>query len=183
MIQKKLNRKIWFFIILLGGTCLLAAKVITMLLTGQVVDEYDQKLGLSLGLMVSVMFVLVCSTYAGTVYTLLRQRFGQNNLAFTADERGIHNTFVMVNILAFMLAAPVTFIPWSAVTYIDNDKDSLYIRVKTKEVQASLIGRLILSVMGYQFCAGFTGGNLTQQEKDKIRAYCEKQSPYLKTWC
>lgn len=94
------------------------------------------------------------------------------NTAFWADENGIHNTFVFVMLFAFVITCPIRFIPWSAVSYLDRDEKQLYLRVKTKEVQASVLGKLVLKAMGYNFSAGFTKGDLTEGEKDKIEKYC-----------
>ena len=179
MIEKKFNWKIWFFIVLFGVVLLLMTRVIYMIITDQVVDENGQPLPRILEWILCGMFALVGSTYAVTFITLVKQVVAHQNVAFTVDRTGIHNTLVFVYLFAFVIVVPVKLIPWSAVHYVDRKDDGIYIRVKRKQVTASGIGRLIIGILGYHFCYSFTKGPLSETEIATIAAYCTERSHYL----
>lgn len=180
MIEKKLNWKLWFFVILFGGVLILAARVIYMMLTGQVVsDENGEPLPWVFEVLMVVLTVLVCSTYAATVFTLLRQVMKFGKTAFVADGHGLHNTFAMIGFFAFVITVPVEFIPWQAVSYIDISEGEPYIRVKARDVKASRMAKAILAVKGYTFCIGFTTEAFSKSETEKIKAWCYEKSEYL----
>lgn len=181
MFEKKFNWKIWFFILLFAGTVLMASYGVFLLATNQIVDEDGLPLHpLFIGLM-CFMICLVCSTYAATAIALLKQVTVYKNTAFRIDEEGIHNTLVFVYLFAFVIVCNVRLIPWSAVRYINNeDKEAMYIRVRSKEVSASSIGKLIIAILGYQFCYSFTKTKLSQAERAIILSYCINQ-PNCKT--
>ncbi len=176
MFEKKLNWKIYFFILLFGGILLMASYVIYLLATNQIVDEEGLALPPVLIGFMCFMICLVCSTYVVTFIALLKQVVIYKNTAFRIDESGIHNTVVFVYLFAFVIVSNVKFIPWSAVHYIDRSEDSLYIRVKKKQVSASHIGKLIIGLLGYHFCLSFTTKKLSQWEMDIISSYCANQS-------
>ena len=83
---------------------------------------------------------------------------------------------VCIYLLAFLVVAKVKFIPWHAVHYIDRDKDSIYIRVRTRQISASFIGKIIIGLLGYHFCYSFTSKKLSQEEMNIISSYCTNQS-------
>lgn len=176
MLEKKFNWKIYFFILLFSGIILMAFYTTFLLATNQVVDEDGLPLPPALIGFMCFMIYLVCSTYAVTVIALLKQVIARKNIAFRVDESGIHNTVVFVNLFAFVIVSNVKFIPWSAVRYIDRDGDGVYIRVNKKQVSASLMGKLIIGLLGYSFCRSFTAGNLSEWEKDMISSYCADKS-------
>ena len=177
MFEKKFNWKIWFFILLFGGTVLLAAYVVFLLLTNQIAGAEGLPLHPFIISLLCFMICLVCSTYAATLIALLKQVFVHKNTAFKIDKAGIHNTVVFVYLFAFVIVCNVKFIPWSAVRYADNEeKEGIYIRVKSKEVSASFIGRLIIGILGYHFCYSFTQTKLSQAERDTVFSYCTAQT-------
>lgn len=177
MFEKKFNWKIWFFIFLFGGIVFMASYVVLLLVTNQIVDEDGLPLHpLLIGFM-CFMFCLVCSTYVATFITLLKQVTVHKNTAFRVDEEGIHNTLVFVYLFAFVIVCNVKLIPWSAVRYVDNEeKEGMYIRVKSKEVSTSFIGRLIIGILGYHFCYSFTKTKFSQVERATVISYCISQS-------
>ena len=76
-------------------------------------------------------------------------------------------------LFAFVIVCNVKLIPWSAVRYVDNEeKEGMYIRVKSKEVSTSFIGRLIIGILGYHFCYSFTKTQLSQAERATVLSYC-----------
>ncbi len=177
MFEKKFNWKIWFFILLFGGILLLASHVLFSLVTNQIVDENGLNLSPLLIGFLCFMICLVFITYAATLIALLKRVVVYKKTAFRIDEAGIHNTVVFVNLFAFVIVADIKFIPWSAVCYIDNEEaDYIYIRVKKKQVCASFIGKLLIGILGYQFCYSFTTEKLSPEERAVISSYCESQS-------
>ncbi len=157
----------------------LAARVVFMLISGQIVDENNVPLSAGLAAFMCFVIIFVCSTYAVTFIVLLKQVIKFNNTAFTADSQGIHNTVVIMNLFAVVIAAPVKHIPWKAVSCADTEDGSLYIRVKTGEIEASLIAKLILKIVGYRFCHGLISRSLSFGEINMIYDYCRAYSPYF----
>lgn len=176
MFEKKFNWKVYFFILLFGGTVALVAKAMFLTATNQVMDENGAPLHPILIGLICVLGSLACSTYLITFVTLLTQVISHRNVAFRIDEAGIHNTVVCIYLLAFVVVAKVKFIPWHAVHYIDRDKDSIYIRVRTRQISASFIGKIIIGLLGYHFCYSFTSKKLSQEEMNIISSYCTNQS-------
>lgn len=177
MFEKKFNWKIWFFILLFGGTVLMASYVVFLAVTNQIIDEDGLPLHPFIIGFLCFMICLVCSTYAATVIALLKQVTVHKNTAFKIDEVGIHNTVVFIYLFAFVIVCNVKCIPWSAVRYIDNEeKEGPYIRVKSREVSTSFIGRLIIGILGYHFCYSFTKTKLSESERATILSYCAGQS-------
>ena len=176
MFEKKFNWKIWFFIILFGGTVLMASYAVFLLATNQVVNEDGMPLhSFEVGFL-CFMICLVCSTYVATFIALLKQAAVHKNTAFRIDEEGIHNTVVFVYLFAFVIVCNVKLIPWSAVHYVDNEeKEGPYIRVKSRKVSASFIGRLIIGILGYHFCYSFTKTKLSEAERAIVLSYCMNQ--------
>lgn len=179
MTEKKFNRKIYFIMILFGCILPLAARVVFMLAAGEIVDENNVPLSAGLAAFLCFVIIFVCSTYAVTFIVLLRQVIKFKNTAFTADSRGIHNTVVIMNLFAVVIAAPVRYIPWKAVSCADRDDVSVYIRVKTREIEASAIAKLILKIGGYRFCHGLISRGLSFGEVNMIYDYCRAYSPYM----
>ena len=122
MFEKKFNWKIWFFILLFGGTLLMASYVVFLLLTNRIADENGSPLPPVLIGICCFIICLVCSTYATTFIALLRRVIVHKNTAFRIDEEGIHNTVVYVYLFAFVIVSNIKFIPWSAVYYIDSEE-------------------------------------------------------------
>lgn len=179
MIEKKFNWKIYFFIVLFGGVLLLASRVIFLLITDQVVDEEGLPLSPVLMGFLCFMIILACSTYAITFISLLKQVITHKNVAFKMDHSGIHNAVVLINLFAFVIVANVKWIPWSSVHYIDRDDDTIYIRVKKKQIAASAIGKFVIGITGYRFCYAFITKKLSEEEMNIISSYCMNQSAYL----
>ncbi|MBQ7131390.1 MAG: hypothetical protein IJO29_02360 [Oscillospiraceae bacterium] len=173
MIEKKFNLKVYFFILLFALILPLAAKVVYMLLSGQVTYENNEKVPFVLAAVISVLTILVCSTYALSLITLLKQVICHKNSAFKLDENGIYDTVCAVMFLAFVIVVPIKHIPFSSVTYTDSDEDSIYIRMKTKEVNAGRTAKIILAIMGYHFCYSFTSKKLTEDEIITISGLCK----------
>lgn len=179
MFEKRFNWKIYFFIALFGGILLLGFRVILLLITNQITYEEGEPLPPVLKGILWFAMVLVCSTYAITFISLLKQVVMKKNIAFRVDSLGIHNTVVLINLFAFVIVCNIKFIPWSCVNYIDREDDSVYIRVKSKNITASYLGKFIIGVIGYHFCYSFISKKLTEEEMNIILHYCNAQSLYF----
>ncbi len=94
---------------------------------------------------------------------LLLQLLRHRGQLLELTERGIENTLVFLNLFAIVLVLPVKCIPWGAVKYADLGREP-YIRVNTGKVNAGVIARLVLWVVGYHFCYSFVRPAVTAEE-------------------
>lgn len=163
MKEYKAGWRYYFFLIFFGLVSILGARVIWMLLSGEVMDG-DEEMSREMAIFLSVMVGIAFSTYIETAAVLLWQLIRYGGCALEITENGVENTLVFVNILAFVFVVPVKLIPWEAVKYTDFDDNHPYIRVNTKMVQAGWLAKLILLVLGYQFCNSFVKPNVTCDE-------------------
>ena len=62
---------------------------------------------------------------------------------------------VIVILLGSIIVLPVRCIPWEAITCYVEEGNYPCIRVKIKQVQASVFAKVLLWIMGYHFCYGF----------------------------
>ena len=151
----------YFFLILFSSVALLGAKVIFMLLNGEIMYE-DEPMHKSVAILISIPLCVVLSNYVITSYTLLRQLIKFEKSVVTITPEGIENTLVFLNLFAFIFVLPVKLIPWEAVKYFDEE--NTYIRVNTKLVKAGWFAKLLLLVLGYQFCYSFIKPNVKSEE-------------------
>ena len=170
MIEKKLNPKIYFFAALFGLTLVMIARVLFMLHNGEVSDENGEPLPSVISGLISFMLISVGITYLITFIALIKQIVVYKNTAFRVDEEGIHNTAVFTWLFAFVIVSNVELIPWSSVYFAD--RETCYIRVRKKGVRASLFGKTILWILGYNFCHGFISKKLSDAETEAIFSYC-----------
>ena len=174
MISKKFNWSIYFIITLLSGMILLGARVVYLLLTNQVKDESNTDLPLILIYFMVCAISVVIFSYLCTVICYLIQIFKYKQRALYINEQGIHNTLICINLLAFFFVGKIAYIPWSAVSYFE--KEELYIRVKTKDIKASPIGKLLVFVLGYNFSARMIKPKFSEDEKMTIEQYINAYS-------
>lgn len=179
MKEKRYNWKIWFMIILFGSVLLLAARVVYMLATNQVVYESNLPVPFAMRLILCFMIILVCSTYAYTAVMLLWKVLKRNSVAFAFDNNGLHDPLIIVNVLAFVFTARIKYIPWSSVTYMDEENGNLYIRVKKSEITAGFFGRLLIWICGYHFNSSMLKEKLTSDDIKNIRSYISKNSKHI----
>ena len=116
---------------------------------------------------------LICLVCLSSVFVLLRQIVKFGNVAFTVDREGIHDTFVSIILLSFIILL-VKLIPWSAVKEIKKDDDKLSLEINRKEVIASPVAKTILGIFGYDFCKSAIK-ELEENEKNIIFNYCGLQ--------
>lgn len=178
MIEKKLSRKIYFLIVFLCAVILTAFRAIFLLTGGQVVDETNAPLSSTLVIFICLVIVVVCCTYAITVFTLTRQVIKLKSTAFVVDAQGIHCTFVIINLFAFVIAVPVKHIPWESVSYINTNEDNIHIRMDTKKLNACFLAKIILVLSGYRFCQTLITAKLTTDEIRLISDYCYNTSSH-----
>ncbi len=174
MFSKNLNWKIYFFISLFSFVIIFGTRACIMLLTGQVVFED----GTPAWSFIAYLLIIVLLSYLASVLCMLKQLLKFKSKAFTVDEDGIHNTLIYINILAFVFTFKIKFIPWDSVKYFDQTTPEFYyIRVNTRKITASRIAKLVIAVLGYSFAAGFTKGNLSDEERRIISNYISEKSP------
>lgn len=177
MIAKKLNWSAYFFIGLFGSAIVLGIRAIYMLLTDQIVDENDDSLPRFIVYLICLLFIPVLSSYLGTVWTLSTHMIRHDRTALTIDQDGIHHTIICMNLLALFLVGRIEFIPWHAVTGLDDTDGKPYIRVKLRQIRASRLGKILLFIMGYSFCQGMAKPSFTDEEKARIRQYIQENAP------
>lgn len=166
MKKYKFNWRYWFFIVLFIGILALGAKVILMTFNGEVVDESGTVIEPDF---ILVMMGLVLMSYLITVISLLKIYIKNKGCGLIITDRGIENTVVFINLFAFVIVLPVKLIPWEAIKYYDKEEKSLYIRVHRKEIGAGFFAKLIISVLGYNFCKGFVKPDVTEEDIEKYR--------------
>ncbi len=171
MIKKKLNVGFYLFIIFFSAVIFIGSRAVTMMFSGEVTYEDNAAIPKAEAHLISTLLGIVILSYAVTVITMIIQAIRRKNNAFYIDECGIHNTFVIINLLAFLFIGNVKFIPWSAVKSLDTEDGAFQIRVNKNEIEASKFAKLIISIMGYGFCAGFSKPKLSDEEKELIRGY------------
>ena len=121
---------------------------------------------------------LICLVCISSVFVLLRQIVKFNNIAFTVDCEGIHDTFVSIILFSFIIILPIKLIPWNAVKEVKKDDDKLKLEINRKEVVASPVAKIILGIFGYDFCHSAIK-DLNESEKSIITTYCH-QTPDCK---
>ncbi len=170
----KLNWRFHFWWVFLTPVVLLGARVITMLLSGEVSDEDGRALPAVFCWIVSAILSVVLLSYLSAVLVSLVHLFRHHGVAFRLSETGVEDTLVVLNLLAFVFILPVRCIPWHAVRYIDTD-DGVNLRLRRKEIDAGWLTRMILWILGYGFCHGMIKPRLTAGEIERIKQYC---APY-----
>lgn len=179
MIERKLNWKSWFFILLFAAVVAMFIKAVIMIWSGEVSvgdETYSEPMPSFFAVMITVLGGLVCLTYSVSFINLLLQHFKYGGRAFTIDEKGIHNTLTFVYVFAFAIVVPIKFIPWTSLNkkWSIADDDSAYIRLDTNEVKAGALAKLILKVRGYGFCNGFIRRKFDEDEVRLINNYINK---------
>lgn len=86
-------------------------------------------------------------------------------------EDGIEQTFVCVNLLAFMFVAPISFIPWDAVGKISERQGFYSAPVDTDKVKAGFMGKFLLKLAGFGFGSGMVKPAV---DREDIRHYSGK---------
>lgn len=162
--EYKLNWRYWFFLILFSGVVILGASVVPNLFAGEITDENGEPLGPAFSIIIGTLMTLVLCTYLITVFTLLRQLVVRRGRGLKITDTGIEDTMVFVNVFALVFVLPVRCIPWEAIKYYDKTDKGLYVRVNTKQVQAGFLARIILKILGYQFCQGFVKPDVTAED-------------------
>ncbi len=171
MKEHKLNWRFWFIVILFGGIQPLGYRVIYMLYTNQIFDENNQPLSKGFSLFLCIAISLVLFTYLLTVINLLRIFVKNKGSAFSLTEKGIENSFVIINLFAILLAIPIKCIPWNSIKTLIKTDDCILIRLKLKHCKTSFLGKIILFILGYSFCKGFVKPYVTYENIEQYSSY------------
>lgn len=169
----KLNWRFWFFAIFLIVVCLFGAAAVRMLLRNEVALE-DGPMPPILSRFLAAFISVILLSYLYSSIVMLWQVFRYKGLGLTLTSAGIENTVVYINLLAFVIVAPVKLIPWEAVHYTDFDEKSPYARVRIRKVEAGLPAKAILFIMGYHFCYGFVRPCVAVEDIQKYQHKFEK---------
>lgn len=167
----RFNWYFWFFTFLVAIVLVFAPKAIYMLLNNQVTYEGTYFTPF-LGTLTAVLFSIVWFIYLISGISILRLIVKNKLTAFTLTDKGIENTAVIINILAFIIVLPVKLIPWEAVEFYD-DHIHPYVRLNTKLVKSGIVSKLILKITGFSFCARFVKQSITEED---IAPYMHKFS-------
>ncbi|MBE6649631.1 MAG: hypothetical protein E7614_08990 [Ruminococcaceae bacterium] len=176
MFNKKVNWKIYFLLILFGSTVSLAFYVTYLLATNQVTFEDDAPIPIAIRVLLIFLITAISSTYVITVISLIRRIAVYKRVAFQVDEAGIHNAMILINFLAFYIVLNVKFIPWSSTSLLNRGNESLFIKVKTSQISAPLLSKIILKLTGYSFGYGLTTSKMTEEETALVLSYIPKET-------
>lgn len=174
MFEKRLNKSIYFSVVFLIG---LPTFVIFTLLkntpsSGNIFGFEDIS---TFEYWFIISFIgLICLVCISSVLVLLRQIVKFNNIAFTVDREGIHDTFVSIILFSFIIILPVKLIPWNAVKEIKKDDEKLRLEINRKEVVTSPVAKIILGIFGYDFCHSAIK-DLDESERNIVINYCGMQ--------
>ena len=171
MKKYKLNWRFWFIVILFGGIQPLGYRAVYMLYTNQIFDENHQPLSKGFSLFLCIAISLVLFTYLLTVINLLRIFVKNKGSAFSLTEKGIENSFVIINLFAILLALPIKCIPWNSIKTLIKTDDCILIRLKLKHCKTSFLGKIILFILGYSFCKGFVKPYVTYENIKQYSGY------------
>ncbi len=163
----------YFFLILFTATSLLGARVEHMLWTGQVSFGDDLAAGENrfLSVLTAVILLLPLLSYGRSACCLGWQLIKHKGAIITLTDAGVENTLVFIWLFAFVFIRPVKLIPWEAVKYCDEEDGHPYLRLRTKEIRARWLARLILRVQGFGFLYTFAKPKVIAED---IRPYREK---------
>ncbi len=123
------------------------------------------------------LFSVVCVLYLPTIFSILKIIFLYKCKPFEITPEGVKNTFVFTVFLCFVIIRPVDFIPWESVKNVITAGDLVInLRLKTKDIKASPIAKLVLKLLGYSFCITFVKPELTEVDIDYCVRHCEQHS-------
>lgn len=161
----KLNWRYWFFLILFLIILILGIRVEYLALTGQIVDENGEKLGFLWTFIPVAVITPILLLYLTSFINMLKLFIRNKGCGLKISDEGIENTAVVLKLFAIVLVLPVKHIPWEAVIYYATE-DIPYIRVDTKQVQAGFFAKIILKILGYNFCYGFVKPAVSAEDID-----------------
>ncbi len=174
MFEKRLSKSIYFSVIfLIGLVAFVGFTLYKQYSESGTIFGFEDISGIEYWFIISLIG-LICLVCLSSVFVLLRQIIKFNNIAFTVDREGIHDTFVSIILFSFIIILPVKLIPWNAVKEIKKDDDKLSLEINRKEVVASPVAKIILGIFGYDFCKSAIK-ELDENEKNIILDYCGLQ--------
>lgn len=80
------------------------------------VDDTDDQ-----GVIFSLLIILIAAGYVLSAVTMLMQVIFYKGIGLKLSEEGVSDTLVIVNVFAFFFVAPVRFIPWDALSEIEDE--------------------------------------------------------------
>ena len=162
----KATWRYYFFAILFTAVTLLGARALYMLFAGQVSFGDDLTAGENkfLCIFAAVVLFLPLMSYARSSCYLWRQLIKYKGAVITLTDKGIENTLAFTWLFAFVFIRPVKLIPWESVKYYDENDGHPYVRLRTKEVRAGWLARLILRMWGFMFLHSFVKPHVSAED-------------------
>ncbi|MBR4020848.1 MAG: hypothetical protein IKI99_06005 [Firmicutes bacterium] len=142
----KLGMKFIVMMVFLAVVSVLAASVGISMVKDAGPDGENRILGIA--------FLVVGVSYVWSTLMMLAQLLMYKGTGLQMSAEGIANSFVCVNLFAFMFVAPVGFIPWDAVGKISEERGFYHASVDTSKVEAGFMGKLLLKLAGFTFGSG-----------------------------
>ena len=162
----KATWRYYFFAILFTAVTLMGTRALYMLSAGQVSFGDDLTAGENkfLCIFAAVVLFLPLMSYARSSYYLWRQLIKYKGSVITLTDKGIENTLAFTWLFAFVFIRPVKLIPWESVKYYDENDGHPYVRLRTKEVRAGWLARLILRMWGFMFLHSFVKPHVSAED-------------------
>ncbi len=98
-------------------------------------------------------FAAACFLISGSAIVLHLIKNKGN--VMTVSYEGVSNGLVISMLGCFFIIIPVKFIPWQAITEVDDEQNGLIVaRLETSKIKANPLAKLILKITGFNFCSG-----------------------------
>ena len=106
---------------------------------------------------VAFCYVISCSVI---VIHLIKNK--GNVMTITYD--GVKNGLMMVNVACIFVILPVKFIPWQAITGVEDENGMINAKVDTTKVKANIFAKLLLRFSGFDFCCKRTSPGIYKED-------------------
>ena len=179
IMEKKLGKGVFAVMIIIALAVIGAAYASFLIINNEVTYEDGEPLPLVIRVLICTLLGIVSFGYVISCIRFLNHIVKHGKTAFKISEQGIHDTVILLNVLAFVFVVPVKFIPWSEITYAEKIGEMVYIRAKVKKIKTSLLGKIIIGILGYDFCRSSVSGRFTNQEAELILSYCPESARML----
>ena len=133
------------------------------------------------------MFVLTGLFYLTSWLSLNITFIKNRGVAFVIDKDGIHNTYYIKLILAFIIVVPIKTIPWKYVKDLnDNDDSGVFtISLDKKDlisgnVKTNILCKFLLVYSNFNIPGVMARKAFTPSEQKLIKSYVYTKSDYLK---
>ena len=133
------------------------------------------------------MFVLTGLFYLTSWLSLNITFIKNRGNAFVIDKDGIHNTYYIKLILAFIIVVPIKTIPWKYVKDLNDNDDSGVFTISldkkdliSRNVKTNILGKFLLVIFNFNIPGVMARKAFTPSEQKLIKSYVYTKSDYLK---